>query len=217
MQTLHTYRPITRGTDPTLKLALHMYTPYTGKYPADTESLRWYRLHIYRPYTGRAPTYTESLRCYRLLIYRPYAGTDPTYTESLHWYRLYLFTNRTQVQTLQIVSPYADTDYIFTDRTQVQTLHTHSPNTDTDFTYVQTENIINHLHIRKSRYPPPLHPRERHTLLIVQESWEGPETVWTSTENLDAKFLTLRRLMSYIYGAPILDVSRSHTTTQHSR
>ena len=29
--------------------------------------------------------------------------------------------------------------------------------------------------------------------------------------------LTLRRLMSYIYGAPILDVSRSHTPTQHSR
>ena len=29
--------------------------------------------------------------------------------------------------------------------------------------------------------------------------------------------LTLRRPMSYIYGAPILDVSRSHTTTQHSR
>jgi len=31
------------------------------------------------------------------------------------------------------------------------------------------------------------------------------------------KLLTLRRLTSYIYGAPILDVSRSHTTTQHSR
>ena len=29
--------------------------------------------------------------------------------------------------------------------------------------------------------------------------------------------LTLRWLMSYIYGAPTLDVSRSHTTTQHSR
>ena len=29
--------------------------------------------------------------------------------------------------------------------------------------------------------------------------------------------LTLRRLMSCIYGAPILDVSRSHTMTQHSR
>ena len=31
------------------------------------------------------------------------------------------------------------------------------------------------------------------------------------------KLLTLRLLMSYIYGAPILDVSRSHTTTQYSR
>jgi len=33
------------------------------------------------------------------------------------------------------------------------------------------------------------------------------------------KSLTLRLLMSYIYiyGEPILDVSRSHTTTQHSR
>ena len=31
------------------------------------------------------------------------------------------------------------------------------------------------------------------------------------------KLLTFRRLMSHIYGAPILDVSRSHTTTQHSR
>ena len=31
------------------------------------------------------------------------------------------------------------------------------------------------------------------------------------------KLLTFRRLMSYIYVAPILDVSRPHTTTQHSR
>jgi len=31
------------------------------------------------------------------------------------------------------------------------------------------------------------------------------------------KLLTFRRLMSYMYGAPILDVSRSHATTQHSR
>ena len=31
------------------------------------------------------------------------------------------------------------------------------------------------------------------------------------------KLLTFRLLMSYIYGAPILDVSRSHTTMQHSR
>jgi len=31
------------------------------------------------------------------------------------------------------------------------------------------------------------------------------------------KSLTLRLLMSYTYGAPILDVSGSHTTTHHSR
>ena len=31
------------------------------------------------------------------------------------------------------------------------------------------------------------------------------------------KSLTIRLLMSYIYGSPILYVSRSHTTTQHSR
>ena len=31
------------------------------------------------------------------------------------------------------------------------------------------------------------------------------------------KLLTLRQVMLYIYGAPILDVSRSHTTTHHSR
>jgi len=31
------------------------------------------------------------------------------------------------------------------------------------------------------------------------------------------KSLTLRLLMSYIYEAHILDVSRSHTTTHHSR
>ena len=33
---------------------------------------------------------------------------------------------------------------------------------------------------------------------------------------ISVKLLTFRLLMSYIYGAPILDVSRSHTT-QHSR
>jgi len=31
------------------------------------------------------------------------------------------------------------------------------------------------------------------------------------------KLLTFRLLLSYIHAAPILDVSRSHKTTQHSR
>jgi len=35
--------------------------------------------------------------------------------------------------------------------------------------------------------------------------------------NYEIETLTLRSLTLYIYGAPILDVSRSHTTTQHSR
>ena len=42
-----------------------------------------------------------------------------------------------------------------------------------------------------------------------------PEYKWLSRRL--KLILTLRRLTSYIYGAPILDVSRSHTTTQHSR
>ena len=40
---------------------------------------------------------------------------------------------------------------------------------------------------------------------------------WRYSEKGAVSLLTLRLLMSYIYGAPILDVSRSHTTTQHSR
>ena len=35
--------------------------------------------------------------------------------------------------------------------------------------------------------------------------------------SIRVKLLTFKRLMSYIYGALILDVSRSHKTTQHSR
>jgi hypothetical protein len=43
-------------------------------------------------------------------------------------------------------------------------------------------------------------------------------SVWRCCfERMWNRLLTLRRLTSYIYGAPILDVSRSHTTTQHSR
>ena len=36
-------------------------------------------------------------------------------------------------------------------------------------------------------------------------------------KDMKSSTLTLRSLTLYIYGAPILDVSRSHTTTQHSR
>jgi len=39
----------------------------------------------------------------------------------------------------------------------------------------------------------------------------------TTSASAGTPLLTLRSLTLYIYGAPILDVSRSHTTTQHSR
>jgi len=48
--------------------------------------------------------------------------------------------------------------------------------------------------------------RANHKILGLQVS-----STWISN------ILNFRLLMSYIYGAPILDVSRSHTTTQHSR
>ena len=63
----------------------------------------------------------------------------------------------------------------------------------------------------------PLFP---YTALIDWFLWPRPR-VFTARYGLDLYLfscgLTLRRLMSYVYGAPILDVSRSHTTTQHSR
>ena len=47
------------------------------------------------------------------------------------------------------------------------------------------------------------------------------DTAGTKRRLETTEVLTLRLLMSYIYiyiyGAPILDVSRSHTTTHHSR
>ena len=60
-------------------------------------------------------------------------------------------------------------------------------------------------------------------LLTIRTATQGvfhPHYNWHKFWWLTIKILctlTLRRLMSYIYGAPILDVSRSHTTTQHSR
>jgi len=43
------------------------------------------------------------------------------------------------------------------------------------------------------------------------------DIIMKATNKMQLYRLTLRLLMSYIYGAPILDVSRSHTTTHHSR
>jgi len=61
-------------------------------------------------------------------------------------------------------------------------------------------------------------PEERRKRGRPRKTWLEGVRAAMKTRPLEAdQWLTLRRLMSYIYGAPILDVSRSHTTTQHSR
>jgi len=59
--------------------------------------------------------------------------------------------------------------------------------------------------------------RAENQLYSLSMCIQGP--IKRDKEGAAVECLTLRRLMSYtyIYGAPILDVSRSHTTTQHSR
>jgi len=54
-------------------------------------------------------------------------------------------------------------------------------------------------------------------ILYLNSSYWHVQIFYINHENPACGDLTLRRLMSYIYGAPILDVSRSHTMTQHSR
>ena len=66
------------------------------------------------------------------------------------------------------------------------------------------------------------------SLFVESDSWSVNSPALHTTQRFAFLFtsasriqstatLTHRRLMSYTYGAPILDVSRSHTTTQHSR
>ena len=43
-----------------------------------------------------------------------------------------------------------------------------------------------------------------------------PPQILLPPDTSKLKYLTLRRLMSYIYGAPILDVSRSHNDAAQS-
>ena len=62
----------------------------------------------------------------------------------------------------------------------------------------------------------------RKVLQCEARSLSGGDHCWfkritRKNRSVTRDILTLRLLMSYIYGAPILDVSRSHTTTQHSR
>jgi len=64
------------------------------------------------------------------------------------------------------------------------------------------------------------HLFQKHVLFIHNPATEYYTTYIIQYEKYIGTFLgilTPRSLTLYIYGAPILDVSRSHTTTQHSR
>ena len=71
--------------------------------------------------------------------------------------------------------------------------------TDTQFTYIFFFSLLN---------------PELNTICYLLELVGAHHFLHVS--RIRVKLLTFRRLMSYIYGAPILVVSRSHTT-QHSR
>ena len=73
-------------------------------------------------------------------------------------------------------------------------------------TWVLKENIIQKLSVF-----------ERKILRKVFRQPKKKDGSWKIKKNIELDNLTLGLLMSDIYGAPILDVSRSHTTTQHSR
>ena len=73
-------------------------------------------------------------------------------------------------------------------------------------------NIFLGKHERKRELGRPRHRMQYYIKIGIQEIWRGgPFTGFIGLK------LTLRSLTLYIYGAPILDVSRSNTTTQHSR
>jgi len=68
--------------------------------------------------------------------------------------------------------------------------------------------------------------RHHQKTVQIQKHWDimlgvySVQCVWSTllgVRQLSNYTLTLRLLMSYIYGAHILDVPRSHTTTHHSR
>ena len=66
----------------------------------------------------------------------------------------------------------------------------------------------------KSKYVNPLNP-ELNPICYLLALLGAHHFLHVS--RIRVKLLTFRLPMSYIYGAPILDVSRSYTTTQHSR
>jgi len=74
-----------------------------------------------------------------------------------------------------------------------------------------------HFPRQNSVYASPLSLRATCPAHLILLDWITQKILGEEYRTRNLNILNLRRLMSYIYGAPILDVSRSHTTTHHSR
>ena len=131
------------------------------------------------------------------------------------------------VTCVKLLSSYLPLDYmedhykplpLECDRAQIsiQNTHTHCRSNCVNIISVFVyESLINSFpDISKPKRINPLNP-ELNSICYLLASLGTHHFLHVS--RIRVKLLTFRLLMSYIYGAPILDVSRSHTTTQHSR
>ena len=81
---------------------------------------------------------------------------------------------------------------------------------------VQATDINEHFLWREKVFRTLTYTDDSFSVASVPSQVDDSKVLQTATGKA-MSHLTLRSLTLYIYGAPILDVSRSHTTTQHSR
>ena len=109
-----------------------------------------------------------------------------------------------------------------------QTLHKLTHERRNILKCVPTSTRTRHMSLSSAGYIQPMFFQKFHLTSVLVSMFISAQTTsvnpctYSLCSNLQTRstnwvWLTLRLLMSYIYGAPILDVSRSHTTTYHSR
>ena len=149
-----------------------------------------------------------------------------------------VFTSFTLASALQLRKKHGKTSV----RVRKTSVRLGKPSVRVQYTYYQNTHTLQNPHIRGQSIKKPnfwnSEPTGARSRLVMVELCSGDFNPLNAELNpicyllalLGAqhflhvsriKLLTLRLLMSYIYiyiyGAPILDVSRSHTTTHHSR
>jgi len=112
-----------------------------------------------------------------------------------------------------------ETENIFVFLVLVKCILSRYANSEDDFASIFLVNTIRLPTLKNSKAVEDnnaLHYTKQRNIFFNNSVWELNKLT-QNYQKSPQKLLTLRWLMSYIYGAPILDVSRSHTTTQHSR